>query len=173
MKKTSRFGCLFLYIYRTEAFALYTFLFTTVLNLIPFIVYSNFSLSFPFFHRVKEPKRPSQTKIVVYSFCSRVALQHRSAVINLPLQSCLFRAGCCETRYAWLYKRNYTHATLRQSCTMACSQQEFTFNFRQCRFSFWNYLYPREFVVRMFYGELLWYRNTIATFIKTSLKQYI
>ena len=89
---------------------------------------------------VKRTKNARHTaKIVVYSFCSRVALQHRSAVTNLPLQSCLFRAGCCETRFTRLYKKNYTRVALKQSRTMACSQQGFTFYFWRCRFCFENY----------------------------------
>ena len=45
--------------------------FTAVFNLNCSLVL-NSSLSFMFFHRVKEPKRPSPAKLVTTAFCSRV-----------------------------------------------------------------------------------------------------
>ena len=115
-------------LYSTAVLILYALdlLFTSIRSLLYFL------------YRQKVPKSLAQTKIVVYSFCSWVALQHHSAVINLPLQSFLFRAGCYGTRSTRLFKKNYTRVTLKQPRTMACSQQGFTFYFWQCRF-FWHY----------------------------------
>ena len=57
--------------------------FTAVSNLNRSLVFSS-CLSFMFFHRVKEPKRPPPAKSVITAFCSRVARQHPSIGCYLP-----------------------------------------------------------------------------------------
>ena len=84
------------------------------------------SLFFIYFRRAKVAKRPAETKSVVCSFCSRVALQHPSAVTNLPLQSFLLFVGCCGSHCVRQFLRNII-AVLRLDVphTMAAKQQGF------------------------------------------------
>ena len=84
------------------------------------------SLSFIYFRRAKVAKRPAETKSVVCSFCSRVALQHPSVVTNLPLQSFLLFVGCCGSHCVRQFLRNII-AVLRLDVphTMAAKQQGF------------------------------------------------
>ena len=96
-------------------------------RLLLFIVFVVFLFSSFCADRKKQRTRHKQKE----SLCSfvRAAYSEHSIEHRLSLQSYLFRAGCCATRFVWLYKKNYTHTALKQSRTMACSQQGFTFNF--------------------------------------------
>ena len=108
-----------------------------VLNLHTVVFHYSCCSSFIYFHRVnqrsppegakgKVAKRPAETKSVVCSFCSRVALQHPSAVTNLPLQSFLLFVGCCGSHCVRQFLRNII-AVLRLDVphTMAAKQQGF------------------------------------------------
>ena len=109
------------------------------------IVQLYFSLSltvFTFSSREKVTKSARQrTESVVCSFCSRVVLQHRSAVTNLPLQSYLPFAGCSETRSARLYKINYTRATLKQFSHNGLQTSGFYVVIQTLPVSYWELLF--------------------------------
>ena len=63
----------------------------------------------------KRTKRPGTRKNQSSCALFRNCMQYPSVAQALPLQSFLLFVGCCGTRFARLYKKIYTRASLKQS----------------------------------------------------------